>query len=212
MIIGLFIGSSVLPCISGDIERTKQTEIISKLTNEKDVLIFKLCEDGSIKKVREKISLCKYEEYCERMLSSKTIDNTFAIFKEFNIVPDSMNLQHFSEIINTKTTKLQILKKIFLNNRNIYDTVIRMFCFVKFEINPPVINSYSPFQILYAESKEGGQAWIGFQHCSSESQIVFSMALYIGILYMNPIMHLNDTARFTGFAVAAYCGYKLMTG
>jgi len=207
LIIGLFIGLSILPFISGDIERAKQTEINIKSTNEKDVFIFKLCEDGSIKKVREKISLSQYEEYCEKMMLSKTIKNTFAILKEFNIVPDSMSLQHFSEIMNTKFNKVQILKKILQNKRNLLGTIEENLCFVMFEINPPVYSHYTLFFQLYAGSKNGGRAWLGFQNCSTDSSINFSMSYYIGILHMKHGEHLNDIAWFIGFAVTANCSY-----
>ena len=55
------------------------------------VTVVKLCEDGSIRSIRERISVKEYDEYATKMKASGSLEETFMILKEYNIVPITIN-------------------------------------------------------------------------------------------------------------------------
>ncbi len=220
-IIILFIGASVIPVLSASLAVPKEvSNVTSAEKNEllkidedsstlMDVTFVKLCNDNSIKGVRERISVKDYNEYVEKMKTSESLEETFAVMQEYCIVPPSMNLDHFVKVINEKMEKFGFLiNKIGqLEGKRFTTSLIPpAFCLTDWEINPWVINFYIPNIILFAKSDNGGSGWIKQifsgeeEEFDTDNYIDILMILYLGILKMKQILD-TELATFSGFCV-----------
>jgi len=218
-IIILFVGASVLPSINGQRSQAKmQSKEIDHLLAGKElpfkmitVTVVKLYDDGSIRNIRERISVKEYDEYSEKMNASGSLEETFMILKEYSIVPITINFDKFITILNNilvkfnKNQRMQIALSAVKTTQSI---VHFWFTKVNWELNPTSVIIRKPLIWCFGTTQKGGSCNASGQTIISNPGASFNivMFLYLGIFNFKPYFNF-EKATFNGFAV-----YYLVSG
>jgi hypothetical protein len=218
-IIILFVGASVLPSINGQRFQVKiQSKETDNLLGVKElpskmitVTVVKLCDDGSIRNIRERISVKEYDEYAKKMKASGSLEETFMILKEYNIVPITINFDKFITILNNMLVKFNENQRmqIALSTVKTTQSIVHfLFTTVNWELNPTSVIIRKPLIWCFGTTQKGGSCNASGQTIISNPGASFNivMFLYFGIFNFKPYFNFVK-ATFNGFAV-----YFLVSG
>jgi len=219
-IIFLFLGASISPVLgaslithkeSSDVDIFEGNELIEDESSEMMMVTrVKLLENGFIRNFQEKMSVKDYNDYVEKISACECgdVESSFAVLKEYGIVPESMVIDQFVQIMNKKTKKLSSIINLINHMKQKPKSRESIECFLTvaiFEINPVSYNVYIPLIIFRANSNFGGKITACGQSVEWGEFIDIRMGPYLGILVTTPYVCLIKTT-YAGFAsiFAAY--------
>lgn len=194
------------------VEKNELLEVEEESSKIMTVTMVKLCQDGVIRSVREKISVKDYKEYVEKIKTSETLEETFAILKEYGIVPKVMTMDRFIQIMNEKMKKITLLQRLYnLFSKNIFSISMNpwelecYFTTYTLHLEPPVYNFYIPSIFAMLSTYSGGSVTACGESCTCPEGCLLEvmMLLYIGIC-TNPLAPFVDLDGVSCMGFAAY--------
>jgi len=226
MLLICFVGTSLIPAIDASIFVAHENSNNSLLNNDNktrfdkessekiNVFIAKVYDDRSIKITPTRITTEEYNDYNKKIQTCKTMEEGFTVLKEYNLVPDTMSFNDFTDLIKTKFDKTQLLKIPILKNHYIenyfYTVFIAGFVYANFKpIVIPVVKI--PLLTFFAISWGGGSCsllamiQIG-DKCGFSKTIAAVFMGWVGIISLKKHIDLN------GGTFAGFVGYGAIAG
>ena len=220
-IIFLFVGASISPVLGTSLNTNleKSDEYLSERNElvipDEDssemitVTKIKLLENGFIRNVQEKISVKDYNEYVDKLSACECgdIESSFAVLKEYGIVPESMAVDKFVQIMNKKSEKFDFLINLIKQIKNKPKPREEVACFFTiaiFHIHPVSYNINIPLIYFRAFSDYGGDIDACGEFYEWDEYIeVWPMLFFLGLLVYTPYVCLIECS-FAGFASFIY--------
>lgn len=181
---------------SSEIDKEKLVDEALELSEMMNVNIIKLSPNGFTRRVRERISVAEFKDYSEKISTSESLDETFAVLQEYDIVPDYMDLDDFIQIYNNRLN-------FYKSKLSSYDELTCAFTWFILEVSTFCYNMWTPavFWMGYADS---GSIRTRCGDFSLDTRFDCILIVPIGINSITPILDL-DGGSFIGFAAYLYC-------
>jgi len=220
-IIFLFLGASMSPVFAASLniseeesnsnssEGNELIEIEDESSEMMTVTKVKLLENGFIRNVQEKMSVKDYNEYVDKLSACECgdIESSFAVLKEYGIVPDSIAVDKFVKVMNNKMEKFSFLINLIKHLKvkpQSREEVECFFTIVNFQINPVYYFINIPFIYFCAHSEYGGTIDACGEFYEWDEYIeVWPMLFFLGIFVYNPLP-IPNPCTFAGFASFIY--------
>jgi hypothetical protein len=198
-IIFLFLGASISPVLGASLTIPKETtegnnliEIVDESSEMMTVTKIKLLDNGFIRNVNEKMSLKDYNEYVEKISACGCgdVEGAFTVLKEYGIVPESMAVDQFVQIIDKKMDKFSFITNLFKQIKvhpRPADTVECSLTVAIWTLNPISYNVNIPLIYFSGSADLGGKitSACGESH-EWDDEMSVTMILYLGILVYTP--------------------------
>ena len=223
-IIILFLAASFPPVFSASVavpkeasnvdivEKNELLEIEEESSEMMTVTMVKLCNDNIIRRVSERISVKEYNEYTEKIKACECgdIEGIFAVLQEYGIVPYSIDVNHFIQIMDEKMKKFTFLQRLCnLFSKNMFSISMypwELECYFGLyilDLEPPVYNFYAPSIFIMLSTYSGGSVYAcgESRYCPPGCLLDVMMILYIGICTNPPTPGVDwDGVSCMGFA------------
>lgn len=226
MLMICFVSTSLIPAINASIFNAHEyshipsvnidnkTSFDKKPSEKTNVLVAKVYDDHSVKITPTYMTTDDYNDYIKKIQTCKTMAEGFTILKEYNLVPDTMSFNDFTNLIKTKLDKIQLPKIPLLKNHYLGNSFYTVFMagFVYANFKPivfPVVKI--PLLTFFAISLGGGSCsllammQIG-DKCGVSKTIAAVFMGWVGIISLKKRVDLN------GGTFAGFVGYGAISG
>lgn len=181
-------------------------ELPSKMMS---VTVFRLCDDNIIRSFQDDMSVGDYKCYVEKIKACECGDfeEIFDVLQEYGIVPESMVLDRFMQVINEKMDRFSFLNNIINRFRDKSSTDDYLECWftpVQIFLEPIVTNIFIPPIFIKACTESGVSVTACGEAIDCPPGCLFCITcfIYIGIWDISPWIDL-DGASSIGFCI--YC-------